>query len=391
MSLVLTDRTSSAVPAEASSSTPLRVSHLSLTLKTGGLERILADLAKHHQRERCIPHFVAMREVGRFAEEIRAAGCPVLQLQPGSRLQQVRELARWLRAQQIDVLHTHNTYPHLYGTLAARWAGVSVVVQTRHGQRAGHGWKSRVMYRAAATWVDRVVAVSDDAANLCIDADGLPAAKVQRIWNGIDLSAFRYRGPVQEPVAISVARLSPEKDFATLLWATAQVLQEVPDFRLKLVGDGPEREKLQRLARAIGLTDRVEWLGERKDIPDLLATAGFFVTSSLTEGISLTLLEAMAVGLPVVATDAGGNREIVVDGVTGSITPIGDVQRLAQAMIAMCRRSPEWPELGRAGCERVREHFSIERMVRDYEQLYEDLCTRRSTAARLLRRASQRK
>lgn len=382
MSLVLTERSSPTSISDTPAAHPLRVCHLSLTLKTGGLERILADLAKHHQRERCVPHFVAMREVGRFAEEIRAAGCPVLQLQPGSRLQQMRELMRWLREQEIDVLHTHNTYPHLYGTLAARWAGVPVVVQTRHGQRAGHGWKSRVLYRAAATWVDRVVAVSDDAANLCLEADGLPASKVQRIWNGIDLSAFRYRGPVAEPVAISVARLSPEKDFATLLWATAQVIQTIPNFRLKLVGDGPERDKLQRLARAIGLTDCVEWLGERKDIPDLLTTAGFFVTSSLTEGISLTLLEAMAVGLPIVATDAGGNREIVVDGITGAITPVGDVNQLAQAMIAMCRRADEWPAWGRAGCARVREHFSIERMVRDYEQLYEDLTASRRIAAR---------
>ncbi len=356
---------------------PLRVCHVSLTLKTGGLERILADLARHHHRDVCRLSFVAMREVGRFADEIRRTGCAVRQLQSSGRFSQVRELAQWLRRERIDVVHTHNTYPHVYASLAARWAGVPVVVQTRHGQRAGHGWKSRVLYRSAAWLVDRVVAVSDDAARLCVHADGLRADKVARIWNGIDLSEFEYHGPVAAPIAISVARLSPEKDFPTLLRAVARAAEAVPDLRLKIVGDGPERGALERLSADLGLTPRVAFLGERTDVPALLRSAGFFVTASLTEGISLTLLEAMAVGLPVVATDAGGNGEIVVDGETGRITPIAEVEPLAAAIVEMCRRQSEWPALGRAGRDRVCEHFDVRRMVDDYEALYETLFLQR--------------
>ncbi|MDX1969709.1 MAG: glycosyltransferase [Planctomycetaceae bacterium] len=356
---------------------PLRVCHVSLTLKTGGLERILADLARHHHRDACRLSFVAMRTVGRFADEIRRTGCHVHQLQASGRLGQVRELTRWLRQERIDVVHTHNTYPHVYASLAARWAGVPVVVQTRHGQRAGHGWKSRVLYRSAAWLVDRVVAVSDDAARLCVAADGLRAEKVTRIWNGIDLSDFEYHGPVAAPIAISVARLSPEKDFPTLLRAVARAAATIPELRLKIVGDGPERGALERLSADLGLAARVAFLGERTDVPSLLKSAGFFVTASLTEGISLTLLEAMAVGLPVVATDAGGNGEIVVDGETGRITPIGDVDALADAIVEMCRRQGDWPALGRAGRERVCDHFDVRRMVDDYEALYETLFRRR--------------
>lgn len=359
---------------------PLKVCHLSLTLQTGGLERILADLARHHHPEVCTPSFVAMRAVGRFADEIRELGCAVTQLSSTGRWSQVRELARRLRDDQIDVLHTHNTYPHLYGSLAARWAGVPVVIQTRHGQRAGHGWKSRVLYRSATCLADRVVAVSDDARNLSVDVDRLPSGKVLRIWNGIDLSAFRYRGPAAQPIAISVARLSPEKDFSTLLCAVALAVQSVPDLQLKIVGDGPERAKLEELARQLGIAGRVEFLGERTDVPELLSTAGFFVTSSTTEGISLTLLEAMAVGLPVVATAAGGNSEIVVDGVTGLITPVGHVERLAAALVSICQRRSEWTALGQAGCDRVHEHFDVQRMVHDYEQLYTELWQQRTRA-----------
>jgi sugar transferase (PEP-CTERM/EpsH1 system associated) len=351
----------------------LRVCHVSLTLKTGGLERILADLARHHDPAVCQPSFVAIREVGRFADDIRRAGCVVHQLRSAGRIGQVRELARLFRRERFDIVHTHNTYPHLYATLAARWAGVPVVVQTRHGQRAGHGWRSRTCYRWAAKLVDRVVAVSDDAARLCIDADGIPADKVQRIWNGIDLGQFGYHGPINEPQAISVARLSAEKDFPTLLRAVALASPQVYGLQLQIVGDGPERSRLESLCRELGISSRVEFLGERHDVPALLRNAGFFVTSSLTEGISLTLLEAMAVGLPVVATAVGGNPEVVQDGVTGRLVPAGDPEALATAMVGLCRDMRRWPTLGNHGRERACEHFDVHRMAADYETLYHQL------------------
>jgi glycosyltransferase involved in cell wall biosynthesis len=337
------------------------------------LERILADLARHHSSDVCRPMFLAIRETGRFAEVIRSLGLPVHQLQPAGRMAQVREMAHLFRREQIDIVHTHNTYPHLYATLAARWAGVPVVIQTRHGQRAGHGWKSRVSYRWAAKLVDRVVAVSDDAARLCVDVDGLPARKVQRIWNGIDRSQFEFHGPVAEPIAISVARLSAEKDFPTLLKATAIAAEHTPALQLRIVGDGPERPKLESLARELGIASRVEFLGERRDVPDLLKQAGFFVTASLTEGISLTLLEAMAVGLPVVATAVGGNPEIVRDGVTGRLAPANDPSALAAEMTALCVNIAHWSTMGQAGRDRVGEWFDVRRMVADYEALYQDL------------------
>lgn len=357
----------------ATANRPLRVCHVSLTLKTGGLERILADLARHHDPAVCTPTFVAICETGRFADEIREQGCRVHQLPVGGRIAQIRAMAKLFRDEQIDVVHTHNTYPHLYATLAARWASVPVVVQTRHGQRAGHGWKSRVSYRWAAKLVDRVVAVSDDAARLCVDADGLLRSKVQRIWNGIDLSDFDFHGPVAEPIAISVARLSAEKDFPTLLRATALAAVQVPDLQLRIVGDGPERAALENLSRELGLSTRVEFLGERRDVPLLLRDAGFFVTASLTEGISLTLLEAMAVGLPVVATAVGGNPEIVQAGVTGLLAPAADPPALAAEMIAMACRPADWPSFGRAGRQRVCEEFDVRRMAADYEALYREL------------------
>lgn len=352
---------------------PLRVCHVSLTLKTGGLERLLADIARHHDATRCVPEFLAVNEVGRFADIIRDTGCTVHTLQPAGRFGQLRQMARLFRAERFDVVHTHNTHPHINGSIAARWAGVPVVVNTRHGQRAGHGWKSRTQFRWASHLVNKIIAVSDDAARLCVESDGVRRQKVLRIWNGIDIDDFQFSGPTTSPIAISVARLSAEKDFPTLLRAISIAIQAVPDLKLKLVGDGPERGKLEQLAQELKLSEHVEFLGDRHDVPKLLTQAGFFVSSSLTEGISLTLLEAMAVGLPVIATRVGGNSEIVDDPRTGRLIPSSDPASLAGAIVAMCQQPETWQALGQAGRARVEEHFEVRRMVADYEQLYRNL------------------
>ena len=245
-----------------------------------------------------------------------------------------------------------------------------MVVNTRHGQRAGHGWKSSVPFQWASHLVDRIITVSDDAANLCIHSDRVNPRKVQRIWNGIDLSDFRFSGPVNKPIAISVARLSAEKDFPTLLRAVPRVLDVVPEFRLQIVGNGPERDQLQALTRELAIEQAVEFLGERTDVPELLSQAGFFISSSRTEGISLTLLEAMAVGLPVVATAVGGNPEIIVPDVTGYLVPAADPESLTNAVIRLCAEHGSWLQMGEQGRLRVAEHFDVRRMARDYEALY---------------------
>lgn len=361
-------------PAEAGTPThKLRVCHLSLGLATGGLERLLVDLARFHDRERFEFTFLAMNDAGRPAEDIRAAGCPVevIGTRAQGRLSRVVELARRFRRSSFDIVHTHNAFPHIYGTVAARLAGVPIVVQTRHGPRCGAGWLAGLQYRLACRWGNRVVGVSDDAARIFRDIEHIPAQKVVRIWNGIDVERFRYSGPAPAPTAISVARLSPEKDFATLLRAAALVAGDLPEFRLQIVGDGPDRGRLEKLARELGVESQVQFLGERSDVPQLLAQAGFFVSATLMEGVSLTLLEAMAVGLPSVTTAVGGNPEVVVEWETGFLVPAAEPVRLAAAITRMCSERARWPEMGRRARERVVQHFDVRRMVQEYERLYE--------------------
>lgn len=352
-----------------------RVCHVSLGLCTGGMERLLVEFARCYDPEKYELHFVALHQVGQPAADIRAAGCEVHQLPDhrGHPWRQWRELVRCFSRLQPAVVHTHNAYPHFYGTLAARWCRIPVVLNTRHGSRIGTTWKARTWFWLAGLLADRVVAVSDDAANLCLADSRLPRQRVARIWNGIDLSRFQFRGPAADPIAISVARLSPEKDFPTLVRAVALAAEVVPELKLKIVGEGPDRQRIEQTIRETGQEARVELLGERQDIPDLLATAGFFATATLTEGISLTLLEAMACGLPVVATHVGGNPEIVQEDTTGFLVPAANVEALAAALVRMVQSSGRWSELGLKGRQRVEQHFSNTQMVRNYERLYESL------------------
>ncbi len=227
--------------------------------------------------------------------------------------------------------------------------------------------------RRLTAWAGRLtsafVCVSQNGADAMAQT-GFPASRIITLWNGIDLERFPYRGPRPGGPALTVARLSPEKDIGTLLRAVALVLPSAPGFRLDIAGDGPEKEVLHRLAADLRLGDRVRFLGEVQDISALLAGAGLFVLPSQTEGISLTILEAMASGLPVVATRVGGNPETVLDKVTGLLVPAGDPAALAQALLGLWNNTASGQAVGLAGRRRVEANFDIRRMVAEYEHLY---------------------
>ena len=184
-----------------------------------------------------------------------------------------------------------------------------------------------------------------------------PVALLTRIWPTLDRP--------------SVGTFVRER--ATGVSGHSIVRPRVPEFRLRMVGDGAERPALEALSRELGLGDVVTFLGERRDVPAMLAQSGFYVASSRTEGISLTILEAMSVGLPVVTTAVGGSPEIVEEGVTGHLAPAQDPEALAEAIVRMCGRKAEWRAIGAAGRSRVEQHFNVRTMMNGYERLYEEL------------------
>ena len=360
----------------------LRVAHVTLGLDVGGQEKLLVELARCADRRWFDLRFVSLGGRGALAGDLEAWGWPVDALgEPfGFRPGLVPRLARLFRDRRIDVVHTHDERPHIYGAPAARLAGVRRLIHTRH-----HGMAHRLtrrqaaLVRLAARLTDRFVCVSADGARQAVRC-GVPPRVVRVVHNGIDLTRFipplapGGRGAASEgapdgPVVV-VARLSPEKDIETLLKATALAAREDAALRLEVAGDGPCMAELRWSAAGLGLDGRVRFLGVVRDVPALLAGAGLFVLPSRTEGVSLTLLEAMASGLAVVATRVGGNPEVVADGETGLLVPAGDAEALAAAILRLRRDDRARRRMGEAGRHRVEGRFDVRCMTATYEDMY---------------------
>lgn len=354
-----------------------RVVHLVLSLGVGGLEMMVLHLARHADRARFDTRVLCLREPGPLAAAAAAAGVEVDSLDcPGlPKARTLARLARKLRALRPHVLHTHNPSPHLFGALAAPAAGVPVVVHTKHGRNYPDSPRAVWVNRVASWLTDRVVAVSEATAAVASGRERVPGRKVCVIPNGIDVA--RFRPPAVRPAdplrVIHVARLNRIKDQPTLLRAARLVADAEPGFRLDVVGDGPERAGLEALAAALWLGPHVRFLGERHDVNDLLATAALFVLSSVSEGIPVTLLEAMAAGLPAAVTDVGGNREVVVPGETGVLVPPGDPEALGRAILAALRDPAGRARMGAAARRVIEDRFDVRHTAARYHATYLEL------------------
>jgi sugar transferase (PEP-CTERM/EpsH1 system associated) len=340
------------------------------------MEQLLVQFARFTDRSRYDPTFVSLQSRGALAADIESHQSVVIAMNksPGLKPSLVVQLAKTLRRIRPSVVHTHNTAGYIYGVAAAALARVPRVIHTRHGQRFDSSNRQTRVFRGLSRWVDYVVGVSSDSRQLTIN-EGIAESKAKLICNGIDLSRFKPVENRPQGRSVVVARLSPEKDVASLLHALRIARQQASGdaipISLDVVGDGTERGRLESLATSLALGDAVRFHGMRRDIPELLSQASMFVLPSVTEGISLTLLEAMATGMPVVACRVGGNPEVVVEEQTGILVPPRDPRSLASAMLRIHQDSSLARRFGNAGRRRVEQNFCVRKMVRAYEALYE--------------------
>jgi glycosyltransferase involved in cell wall biosynthesis len=351
----------------------LRVAHVTLGLDVGGQERLLVEMAQHRDKARFDWTVIVLGARGNLADALEAAGVRVVPLQaPSGFLPGLwRRLARMFRQECFDVVHTHDDRPLVYGMPAAWWARVPRRIHTHHhGRLAQFSRRQLFLMRLAAGFAQQFICVSHDSARYIIE-QGVSAARVQTLWNGIDLTRFASQGPCDDGPIVTVARLSAEKDIGNLLRAASHVVAAFPQARFEIAGDGPCRAELAQLARDLHLAEHVIFHGEVRDIPALLARARLFVLPSQSEGISLTLLEAMARGLPIVTTAVGGNPEVVEAGATGLLVPARDPKVLGQAIGALLSDPARGRQMGRAGRRRVENYFDIRKMMARYEALYD--------------------
>lgn len=364
----------------------IHVVHVLDSLAIGGMENGVVNVinaARHGLR-----HTVVTMTAGGPLRDRLPADVAVHSVakRAGIDLRAIVRLARLFRRLRPDIVHSRN-WGALDAVLAARLAGVPAVIHGEHGREAsdplGLNARRNRIRRGLGPLVSRFVTVSFDLRRWLIGTVGIPAGKVLTIHNGVDAARFSD-GEATEPrrtldlpddaiVIGTVGRLDPVKDQSGLLTAFAALRESPSTTRLAIVGDGPCRPALESEIGRLGLTGRVSLCGERRDIPSVLRAFDVFALPSRGEGISNTILEAMATGLPVVATDVGGNPELVEPDVTGRLVPAADPAALEVALRSYVSDPHLRAQHGKAGRERVLQHFSLERMAQAHTDLYSSL------------------
>jgi glycosyltransferase involved in cell wall biosynthesis len=329
-------------------------------------------------------------QVGELGEDLITQGVPVICLnrRPGRDWRVAWRLAGHLRNRGVELIHAHQYTPFFYAALAklasGRWPKLVLTEQGRNHpdvvSRARRLSNRFVLDHLA----DAVTGVCEFSLRGLCEVDCFARGRMRVIENGIDLSRYGAEPDrsglrvslgldLARRYLITVARFHPVKDHETLLGAFRQVAQGRPDVDLLLVGDGDRRGMLEEMVRHFGLSGRVHFLGVRPEVPDLLRAADVFVLTSKSEAASISLMEAMATSLPVVATDVGGNPELVQNGRTGLLVPRGDTAATASALLWLLDHPAEAAAMGAAGRARVEEKYRLDRTIDAYLDLYRGL------------------
>jgi glycosyltransferase involved in cell wall biosynthesis len=356
-------------------------------LNIGGAERIVEQLATYLSPNRYNVKVACLYDPDPIGADIRAAGIPVINLDMRGKwdLRAPYRLFRLLRKENIQILHAHLFHANLLVATIGKLAQIPAIIATRHSVEIG-GTLREAVNRQSRPLCDAVITVSREVHQAEIQRSGTDRAKVVMIPGGVQVEEFLEPDKVameqikadwdlQSNIRLigTVGRFVPPKGYSHLLDALHTANAQYPGVRSLLVGDGPLRAAMETKAEALGLLENVIFTGTRRDIPEILALLNVFVLPSLWEGLPIALLEAMAAGLPVVATAVGGTPEVVIDGVTGFLVPPRDPEALADAILRLLRDPDLRQRMGEAGRARVTEHFSVEQMVRKTEALYEQL------------------
>jgi sugar transferase (PEP-CTERM/EpsH1 system associated) len=370
------------------------VAHVMYRFNVGGLENGVVNLINHMPEDAYRHVVVSLTDVTDFRNRIRRKDVEFISLNkpPGHALKIYPRLFRLFRTLRPAIVHSRNLAA--LEVSAPAWAAqVPVRIHGEHGRDVEDLDGSNVKYQWARRlyrpFVNHYVALSRDLEQYLVRRVGVPSSRVAQLYNGVDVARFcpptRARTPipgcpfgsVDHFLVGTVGRMQPVKDQTNLAKAFVDVLRAAPALRARLrlvmVGGGPLRGEAQAILGAAGMAE-LAWLpGERDDIPDILRGLDCFVLPSLAEGISNTILEAMACGLPVVATDVGGNRELLEPGVTGELVPAADPAALAEAILGYAADPLRARQAGRAGRELVERRFSMDSMTRAYRDLYDRL------------------
>jgi sugar transferase (PEP-CTERM/EpsH1 system associated) len=358
----------------------IRIMQVIYCFEIGGSESVARDIALN-MRKNCVHGVGALEYDGPLRLVFEANNIPTFLINkiPGDRLIPMIRIWRAMKRFRPDVVHTHHLYELFYALPGALLTGAKII-HTEHEYYSLMSSRARFLLRQLSRFCRAVTGVNKETAAFLRNNIGIPAKKVHTVVNGMDLDRYRTNKVSRTEIGLTdddlvagiVARLHPVKDHLSLLMAFRLVVDHQPKAKLMIIGNGPERGHLEQKSHQLGLDRNVHFLGTRFDVPDLLNCMDVFVLSSREEGLPLCILEAMAAGRPVVATEVGGIPSVVKSGETGFLVPPGDTQAMARVLLKMFNDPVSGTMMGINGRRLIEQQFDLKKSINKYFQLYQD-------------------
>lgn len=352
----------------------MKIVHVVYSLEMGGAEILVAQLCRLQREHGHDVSVIAYSNLGTLGEKLVEEGFSVVVLGEAPLPKTFLRFIHELRRLRPEVVHCHNPAPTLQAAIPARLAGTRSIIATRHSLVATpYNTGEEIAFNLVARFCDWIVGICDATCENLSHTPGARRSRIVRVYNGVD--------PI-EPVAISeqpqkhgftllfVGRLAPIKSLQTLIRATALALPRVPELHLWVVGDGAERKKLEALVDELGIAESVTFWGERHDVGGFFSAADLYCMSSTSEGLPMSLLQAMSVGVPAIVTDVGGMAEVVKNFHAGQTAPVGDAAAMSDAIVQLASDADLRDTFSKNARAAYGESFTLERMDASYMELY---------------------
>jgi len=365
------------------------VCHVIHALGVGGAEVLVDQMVRRLANQfHCI--VAVLDDPGEIGGQLRTDGFKVVHLdrQDGIDRGCARRLNDLVRQEDVELLHAHQYTPFFQAMFSRGFFGQTPVLLTEHGRHFPDlpSRKRSIVNRLLLRKQDRMVGCGGAVQRALVKNEGLPRKRVELVYNGVDLNTLATAPPharrdirqefgfsEDDFVVVQVARLHELKDHQTALRTINDARQDCPNVRLLIAGDGEERDAIEASIAQLGLQDHVVLAGTRSDIASLLAASDAFLLTSISEGIPLTVIEAMAARLPVIATSVGGLPEMIEEGISGYLCESGDNRSLADRLITLARHPEQRTEMGTAGELTARQRFSLDHMLQKYTEIYQEM------------------